>query len=108
MNQTVIYEITAVVESALIEKYERYMRERHIPDLLDTGHFIGAKIARSGGNRYRIAYEARDQNALEQYLNEHAARLRADFLAHFPDGAELKREVWTVLQIWTAHNEKAS
>ena len=105
MNQTVIYEITAVVEFALIEEYERYMRERHIPDLLDTGHFTGAEFARSGGNRYRIVYKARDQNALEQYLNEHADRLRADFLAHFPDGIQLNREVWTVLQARTIQNE---
>ena len=96
----VIYEITAKVRADLIESYEKYMRETHIPDLLATGFFSGARIARSGENRYRIQYEARDQKALDEYLAAEAARLRADFLAHFAEGVELQRENWEVLQVW--------
>ena len=97
-----IYEITATVRADLIENYEKYMRERHIPDLLATGFFSGAKLAFAAENRYRIQYEARDREALDEYLNTQAARLRADFLAHFPEGVELTRENWEVVQIWTA------
>ena len=96
----VIYEITAVVRVELIEEYEKYMRERHIPDLLATGYFSGADFARSAENRYRIRYGAPDKAALDAYLNTQAERLRADFLAHFPEGVELTREVWQVLQDW--------
>ena len=101
MNQTVIYEITAVVRAGLIEEYETYMRGRHIPDLLATGYFSGAAFTRSGENRYRIRYEALSQKALDDYLDNEAERLRGDFLAHFPDGIELSREVWENLQAWT-------
>lgn len=96
----VIYEITAIVRADLIEDYEKYMLERHIPDLLSTGFFGGAKMARAGENRYRIQYEAPDQKALDEYLNTEAARLRAEFLAHFSEGIELSRENWEVLQTW--------
>ena len=96
----IIYEITATVRADLIEAYERYMRETHIPDLLATGFFGGARIARTAENRYRIDYEARDRAALDEYLNTEAARLRADFLAHFPEGVEVARENWEVLQIY--------
>ena len=96
----VIYEITATVRADLIADYEKYMLERHIPDLLATGFFGGAKFTRSSENRYRIQYEARDQKALDEYLERHAARLRADFLAHFAEGIELARENWEVLQAW--------
>ena len=96
----VIYEITATVRADLIEEYEKYMRETHIPDLLATGFFGGARIALAGTVRYRIQYEAYDQKALDEYLATEAARLRADFLAHFPQGVELTRENWEVLQIW--------
>ena len=96
----VIYEITAVVQAELAEEYEKYMRERHIPDLLATGHFCSAYFTRSAKNRYRIQYHARDQNALDVYLKREANRLRADFLAHFPEGVELARAVWNVLQAW--------
>ncbi|HSK74657.1 MAG TPA: DUF4286 family protein [Pyrinomonadaceae bacterium] len=97
----VIYEITAVVRAGLIEDYEKYMRGRHIPDLLATGYFSGAALTRSAEGRYRIQYRAHDQAALDDYLANDAERLRADFLAHFPEGAEVSREIWEVLQDWT-------
>ncbi len=96
----VIYEITATVRADLSEQYEKYMLEQHILDLLETGFFSGAKLSRSGENRYRIQYEARDQNALDEYLATEAVRLRADFLTHFGEGVEVLRENWEVLQIW--------
>lgn len=96
----VIYEITAVVRAELIEDYEKYMCERHIPDLIETGYFRGAKFTRSGENRYRIQYEAHNQNSLDEYLKTQAERLRADFNAHFPEGVEVSRENWEVLQNW--------
>jgi hypothetical protein len=99
----VIYEITAVVQAEFIEEYEQYMRERHIPDLLATGYFSGAFFTRAVENRYRIRYHARNRKSLDEYLNNDAERLRADFLAHFPTGIELSREVWEILQTWEAH-----
>ncbi|MDQ4123274.1 MAG: DUF4286 family protein [Acidobacteriota bacterium] len=100
MEKTVIYEITAIVEPKLVEKYEKYMRERHIPDLLATGYFRGAKFTFSSGSRYRILYEAQNMESLNKYLEKEAPRLRADFLAHFPTGIELSREIWTVAEDW--------
>jgi len=96
----IIYEITATVRTDLVEKYEKYMCEIHIPDLLETGFFSGAKFTRSTGNRYRIQYEAKDQKALEQYLKTEANRLRAHFLENFSEGVKLERENWKVLKIW--------
>ncbi len=96
----VIYEITAVVRADLLKEYEKYMRRRHVPDLLKTGHFRRAYFSRLAENQFRIQYHAADQNALDEYLQTQAARLRADFLAHFPEGVELSRNVWSVLQIW--------
>lgn len=96
----IIYEITAEVRADLVEAYEKYMLERHIPDLLATGFFSGAKMARAGENRYRIGYEARDRTALDDYLETEAARLRADFMAHFAEGIEVSRENWEVLRVW--------
>ena len=98
----VIYEITATIKPKLIEEYEKYMRERHIPDLLETEFFLKAFFTRAGENRYRIQYHARDGRALDEYLEKEAPRLRADFLAHFGDGVELSRENWEVLQVWEA------
>lgn len=78
------------------------MRERHIPDLLATGFFRGAYFTRAAENRYRVQYHASDRRALENYLQTDAARLRADFLAHFPEGVEVSRENWDMLESWEA------
>jgi hypothetical protein len=96
----IIYEITATVRDDLIEEYEKYMSDRHIPDLLETGFFSGAFFTRAKKNRYRIQYHAHDEKSLNEYLKTEAARLRTDFLAHFGEGVEILRENWEVLQIW--------
>lgn len=99
----ITYEITAIVRVDLRDAYERYMRERHIPDLLATGCFVAATLSRSTPGRLRIRYEARHREALDRYLADHAPRLRAHALEHFPDGIELSREEWEVLEQWTDH-----
>jgi len=82
----VIYEITAVVESNVVQQYEQYMLTRHIPDLLATGYFAGASFARSEPGRYQVRYEAATREALDCYLSEHTPRLRDDFAAHLSRG----------------------
>lgn len=94
------YEITAAVRPDLCDAYERYMRERHIPDLMRTGKFVTASFSRSAAGRYRIRYEARGRAELDSYLAEHAPRLRQHFTETFPEGIELSREEWTVLESW--------
>ena len=96
----VTYEITATVDTGLVEAYERYMRQRHIPDVLATGHFQRAVFACAAPGRYRIRYDAPSDGDLERYLAQHAPRLREDFASHFPAGATLSREVWTVVEAW--------
>lgn len=97
---SVVYEVTAVVSDGLRSRYELYMRERHIPDVLATGLFLGANLGREDGGTFRVRYELADRATLERYLKVHATRLRADFAAHFPEGVKLTRLVWTTLQAW--------
>lgn len=94
------YEITAVVRADLIDEYERFMRERHIPDLMRTGAFVDASFSRSAPGRYRMRYESQGREELDRYLSEHAPRLRAHFIETFPEGVELSREEWVVLESW--------
>lgn len=96
-NLAVIYEITATVRADLCEAYEDYMRDRHIPDLIATGAFERATFSRSEPGRYRISYETISRETLEEYLREHAPRLRAHMIETFPDGVEVSREEWEVL-----------
>lgn len=96
----VTYEVTTTVDSRLVEDYERYMREVHIPDLMATGCFHGAALTRAAEGRYRVRYEAPSEADLDRYLAIHAARLREDFAAHFPEGVSATREVWIAIHRW--------
>lgn len=96
----VTYEITAIVRDDLVDAYEKYMRERHIPDVLRSGAFSSASFSRSAPGRYRIRYEASARSQLDDYLANHAAALRGHFTQTFPAGIELSREEWIVIEGW--------
>lgn len=96
----ITYEVTATVAPEIRARYELFMRERHVPDVLATGLFTGARFSRSDEGRYQVTYHLDARADLEKYLQVHAGRLRADFVAHFPDGVELSRDNWTTLQRW--------
>jgi hypothetical protein len=98
----IAYEVTATVEDRLVGRFERYMRETHIPEVLATGCFQAAVFARSSPGRYRTSYVARTQADLDRYLERHTAGLRVDFAAHFPEGVSLSREIWGTVQRWEA------
>lgn len=95
----VIYEITATVDADIAFEYEKFMTERHIPDLLATGHFAAASFAKNG-LCYRIGYHADSQEHLDAYLVNDADRLRSDFADHFPTGIELSRQVLEIVRFF--------
>ncbi len=94
-----IYEITATVDDDLAKDYEQYMTDRHIPDLLATGHFAAAFFAKNGG-QYRIGYHADSQEDLDAYLANDAGRLRDDHASHFPQGVEVSRQVLEIVALF--------
>jgi uncharacterized glyoxalase superfamily protein PhnB len=102
------YEVTTEVRAELREAYERYMRDRHIPDVLQTGCFASASLSTSAPGRYRVRYEAWHRDALDAYLRDHAAELRAHFSTTFPHGIEVTREEWVVLEAWNGPRDGPS
>ena len=96
----VTYEVTCVLETAHAVEFERFMRERHIPDLLATGCFQRAELLRSAPGRFQARYQAASQADLDRYLSDHAPRLRAEFQARLPRGVQLSRETWLIVQRW--------
>jgi hypothetical protein len=103
----VTYEVITIVEPDLVEDYEHFMRQRHVPDLLATGCFHAAELARAAPGRYRMRYEAATQADLDRYLDQHAAGLREHFTSHFPRGVTASREVWVAMQRWNASAENS-
>jgi hypothetical protein len=96
----VTYEVTAKVGSHLTGEYERFMRDQHIPDVLNTGAFTSASFHIAIGGLYQMRYEAESRESLERYLNEDADALRKDLIGRFPDGIEFSRREWDLIQTW--------
>ncbi len=96
----VTYEVTAEVRADLADAYAHYMQAEHIPDVLATGAFTGAAFERTGAGSFRVRYRAATQAALDAYLATDTQRLRAAFVARFPDGVTLARAQWTLVQRW--------
>ena len=94
-----IYEITATVDAGVVAKYETYMLERHIPDLLATGYFSAAFFAKKD-TMYRIGYHCNSLDDLEAYFAKDATRLRAHIAEHLPMGIELSRNDLDIIALF--------
>lgn len=99
---TIWYEVTATVRPDTVGRWEAYMREKHIRDVLQTGCFARATLERAASGRFRVSYEAPSREQIDRYLADHAPRLRNDVLAHFPEGVELVREEWSQVETFRA------
>jgi hypothetical protein len=95
----VTYEVNAQVDDGLRDKYEHYMKEHHLRDVLASGCFVSATLERAGPGKYRVLYRAPTQDDVDRYLRLHTALLRADFAKHFPTGVKLDREIWTEVHV---------
>lgn len=93
------YEVVVDVVEEVAAAFETYMREKHIPEILETGCFVGASFERAAPTRFRTSYRG-SQAGLDRYLAEHAAGFREDFMKHFPSGAVPSRNVWAPVQAW--------
>lgn len=94
------YEVRVLVRTDLASAFEAYMREKHLPEILATGCFRSIRFEQDGDMTFRSCYEARSQTELDQYLTAHTGHFREDFLAHFPEGCEVRREVWNEVQTY--------
>ncbi|HEU4951846.1 MAG TPA: DUF4286 family protein [Holophagaceae bacterium] len=90
----VVYEVRVEVRPDLVPAFEAYMAGKHLPEILATGCFTGIRFERLGDATFRSRYEAPDRAAVDRYLADHTPRFRADFLAHFPEGCAVSREIW--------------
>jgi hypothetical protein len=92
----ITYEVSATIDDpAIAQRYERYMKDKHLRDVLASGCFVDATLARAGEGHYRALYRAPTQEDVDRYLKEHTALLREDFAKQFPKGVRLEREIWT-------------
>ena len=79
----ILYNITINIDYDCHLKWLKWMKDKHIPDVLNTGLFLNAKICRihaeeQGGISYSIQYLLKNKSDYENYQKSHAQRLQKD------------------------------
>ena len=84
----ILYNVTISIDAAVEEEWLQWMKEIHIPDVMNTGFFIDNKICRihaeeEGGKSYSIQYLAKSWNEYNQYQDHFALKLQQEHTLKF-------------------------
>lgn len=79
----IIYNVTVNIDEDVQEEWLTWMREVHIPDVMNTGMFLESRMSKimgfsEGGVSYSIQYLCESMETLEQYQNKHAPALQKE------------------------------
>jgi hypothetical protein len=78
----IIYKVTIKAENAIAGAWLQWMKEEHIPDVINTGCFNNATILRlievddTDGPTYAIQYKAESKADYNRYIQLHAHEMR--------------------------------
>jgi hypothetical protein len=92
----IVYEVRIAVDAAIEGDYRRWL-DGHVHEILSLPGFERAELLREDADGERpvfvVRYHLGSRGALEHYLREHAARLRAQGIERFGDRFSASRRV---------------
>lgn len=109
----VVYEVNIEIDPQRADQYDAWL-PGHIDRILKLPGFLGAEglgrepVAdgeRAGWQRRTVQYRLASQRDLQNYLDQHAARMRAEAVEHFGDRFHAERRVLSQV---TKHSPPAS
>ena len=84
-----IYNVTITLDETIHYEWLKWMKDIHIPDVLQTGFFTDNKICRlitdEAEITYAIQYTFKKMDDLHAYQKEHAPRLQKEHSEKFKD-----------------------
>ena len=101
-----IYNVTVNIDESAHDEWLAWMKETHIPDVMDTGLFLSNRILQvmveeESGTTYSVQYEVKDMETLQLYQEVYAAKLQQEHIDKFKDKFVAFR---TILRV--EHNHK--
>jgi Domain of unknown function (DUF4286) len=78
----VIYNVTIKTQDSIKTEWLQWLKEEHIPEVINTGCFTHAVILRllevddAEGPTYAIQYHAESKSLYNNYIEMHAAKMR--------------------------------
>ena len=86
-----IYNVTVNIDETVEQDWLQWMQQEHIPEMLDTGKFMEAKMCQvmveeeMGGITYSVQYTTDSKETLDRYYTEDAEFLRQKAIRLFSD-----------------------
>lgn len=88
----IIYNVTVNIDDSVHDEWIKWMKIKHIPDVMNTGLFIEHKICKvltthegETGTTYAIQYTCESMDDLEEYQNNHAPKLQEEHTKKYKD-----------------------
>ncbi|MGG9962032.1 DUF4286 family protein [Ferruginibacter sp. SUN106] len=78
----IVYNVTTKVAAAIQTDWLQWIKEEHIPDIINTGCFTHATVLQlleiddSEGPTYAVQYFADSKSLYNNYMEKHAATMR--------------------------------
>ncbi len=99
----ILYNVTVSIDPAAEQEWLNWMRQTHIPEIMETGCFIEARLSRvhgeeDGGVTYATSYVAETKEKLADYQQQHAPRLQKDHNDRFAGRYAAFRTMLSVIE----------
>lgn len=78
----IIYNVTIKIQESINEDWLCWLKEEHIPDMINTGCFTNAiimqllEVDNTEGPTYAVQYHAESKGLYNNYIENHAAEMR--------------------------------
>ena len=85
----IIYNVTINIEESISQEWLYWMEKTHIPEVMNTGMFVTAKMTRvmveeqMGGITYSIQYSCESKSKLDEYQVQFAPKLQQNHTQKF-------------------------
>ena len=86
----IIYNVTVKVDHDIHDDWMAWMKNIHIPEVLETGYFTKNEVAKvlvdeSDGVTYSLQYRCKSMSDFEAYQKNEAQRLQNDHAERYKD-----------------------
>ncbi|HMJ69684.1 MAG TPA: DUF4286 family protein [Cyclobacteriaceae bacterium] len=87
----IIYNVTCSVDREIADEWISWMKDKHIPELLNTGLFFEYRIFKvldhndTATLSFAVQYYSKSMDHIDEYLQKHATRLRSDVQNRYGD-----------------------
>ncbi|WP_456378920.1 DUF4286 family protein [Lutibacter sp.] len=105
-----IYNVTTNIDESIKNEWLKWMKEKHIPEMLATGKFSNAKMSQvlineeMGGVTYSVQYTTNSLETLQAYYKEDASKLRKESMKLFKDKfVDFRTELKVISEQFSKH-----